>query len=76
MSAMAKKINALKLAQANWGQAEITNRRPASDSAVLYLMQIRTSRLNISPLKKKLPILVDAETRAEVPCPVKIRQRG
>jgi len=70
---MAKKVDAFKLSQVSWGQAEVTNRRPASDSAALYLMQIRSSRLRISPLKKRLPIFVDAETYADVPCPVKIR---
>jgi hypothetical protein len=73
---MAKKINDLKFAQENQGQAEITNRRPTSDSAALYLMQVRMPRLKISPQKKRLPIFVDAETREAVPFPVKIRHLG
>ena len=73
---MAKKVNHLRLAQVNWGQAQVTNRRPAAESAALYLMQIRSARLKVSPLKKRLPILTDAVTRADLPQPVKIRQLG
>jgi hypothetical protein len=73
---MAKKVNALQLAQVNWGRAEVTNRQPSAESAALYLMQIRSARLKISPLKKRLPILTDAATPADLPCPVKIRQLG
>jgi hypothetical protein len=73
---MAKKVNALKLSQVSWAQAEITNRRPSVDSAALYLMQIRLPRLKISPPRKRLPVLVDPLVLADLPCPVKIRQLG
>lgn len=69
---MAKKMNNLRLDQMNWGQAEIMNRRPPMEPAALYLMQIRSSRLRVPPLKKRLPVFMDVETR-DVPCPVKIR---
>lgn len=73
---MAKKINALKLAQESWGRSEVTNRRPLSESAALYLMQVRSLQMKIPPVKKRLPIMVDAATRAAVPCAVKIRHGG
>ena len=69
---MAKKMNTLRLEHVDWGQAEFPNRRTTMEPAALYLMQVRSSRLKISPLKKRLLILMDAETRANVPCPVKI----
>ena len=36
-------------------------------------MQLRLPKLKISPLKKKVPVIVDAETRAQIEHPVKIR---
>jgi hypothetical protein len=68
---MAKKMNALELETR--GQAGITNRLPAKVSPALYLMQLRLPRLKISPLKKRVPVIVDAETRAQIEHPVKIR---
>jgi hypothetical protein len=43
------------------------------EPAALFLMQIRSSRLRVAPLKKKLPVFMDAET-SDLLCPVKIRQ--
>jgi hypothetical protein len=43
------------------------------EPAALYLMQIRSSRLKIAPLKKRLPVFMDAET-CDLPHEVKIRQ--
>jgi hypothetical protein len=70
---MAKKVNLLKLAHESQGEAEVTNRLPAKVSPVLYLMQLRLPKVKISPLKKKLSVDVDAETRAQIEHPVKIR---
>ena len=70
---MAKKVDELKLAQESWGQAEITNRHPASESAALYLMQVRLPRFRVTQPRKRLPVFVDAGTHIEDPCPVKIR---
>ena len=70
---MAKKVNASKLSLESRGQAEITNRQPATESAALCLMQVRLPRLKIFPFKRKLPVTVDAETRAQIEHPVKIR---
>ena len=70
---MAKKMNNLRLEQMNWGQAEIMNRRPTAEPAALYLMQIRSSRLKIAPLKKRLPVFMDAEI-CDLPHEVKIRR--
>jgi hypothetical protein len=73
---MAKKVDALKLTQESWGQAEVTNRRAVAESAALYLMQLRLPRLRISPPKKRLPIFMDAGPQTDLPCPVKIRHIG
>jgi hypothetical protein len=70
---MAKKVNALKLVLESRGQAEVSCRMPAKISPALYLMQLRLPRLKIPPLKKKVPVIVDAETRAQIEHPVKIR---
>jgi hypothetical protein len=70
---MAKKVNALKLAQESCGQAEVTNRQPTTELAALCMMQLRLPRLKIFPFKRKLLIMVDAETRAQIEHPVKIR---
>ena len=70
---MAKKVNALKLAQAARGQAEVTNRWPTPVSPALYLMQLRLPKMRICPPKRKLAVTVDAETRAQIEHPVKIR---
>lgn len=71
---MAKKVNPLKLMLETRGQqAEVTHRLPAKISPALYLMQLRLPKLKISPLKKRVPIDVDAETRAQIEHPVKIR---
>jgi hypothetical protein len=70
---MAKKVNLMKLTQETRGQAELTNRLPAKVSPALYLMQLRLPKTKISPLKRKLPIAVDTETRAQIEHPVKIR---
>jgi hypothetical protein len=70
---MAKKVNALKLAMESRGQAVVTNRLPAKISPALYLMQLRLPKLKISPQKKKVPVIMDAETRAQIEHPVKIR---
>ena len=70
---MAKKADALKLAQESEGQAEVTNRRPATELAALSLMPARLQRLKIIPVKRKLPIMVDTETQDQIERPVKIR---
>jgi hypothetical protein len=69
---MAKKMNNLRLDQVNWGQAEIMNRRPTMEPAALYLMQIRSSRARVAPLKRRVPVFMDPETR-DVSHSVKIR---
>ncbi len=69
---MAKKVNLMKLTLESRGQSELSNRPPAKVSPVLYLMQLRLPKVKISPLRKKLPIAVDAETRAQIEHPVKI----
>jgi hypothetical protein len=70
---MAKKINALRLAEAARGHDEVTNRWPAPVSPALYLMQLRLPKMRIFQLKRKLPIAMDDETRDQIEHPVKIR---
>jgi hypothetical protein len=70
---MAKKVNDMRLAQESWGHGEVMNRRSSSESPALYLMQAWMPRCRIAPPKKRLPVFMDAETLADVPCPVKIR---
>ncbi|MDD5140668.1 MAG: hypothetical protein PHY43_10465 [Verrucomicrobiales bacterium] len=70
---MAKKVNALRLEQETRGHAEVTNRLPAKVSPALYLMQLRLTKMKISPLKRKLPITGNAETRDQIEHAVKIR---
>ena len=70
---MAKKVNALRLAQVFHGLGEVTNRLPAKVSPALYLMQLRRPKIKIYPLIRKLLVDMDAETRAQIAHPVKIR---
>jgi len=70
---MAKRIDATRLAQESWAKAEVTDRQPMSESAALCLMRVRLPQLRIFRVKRKLPITVDAETRAQMEHPVKIR---
>ena len=70
---MAKKINLLKLPQESREQADATNRLAAKVSPALYMMQLRLPKLRISPLKRKLEVMMDPETLAQIEYPVKIR---
>ena len=68
---MARKINALILAQEVRGQTEITNRRLAPQVAA-YLIQPHMQTVKISPPKRQMQIAIEVEMRAEIPDPVKI----
>jgi hypothetical protein len=68
---MARKMNALKLAQEVRGPAEVTNRRLAPQ-VVPYLVQPRLQTLKISPPKRRMQLAIEIEMRAEIPGPVKI----
>jgi hypothetical protein len=68
---MARKMNALKLAQETLGQAAVTNRQPVPQVA-LYLMQPRLESLKISPPRRRLQVAIDPETSAEGSGTVKI----
>jgi hypothetical protein len=68
---MARKMNALKLAQETRGQAAVTNRQPVPQMA-LFLMQPHLEPLKISPPRRRVQITIDAEARAEASGPVKI----
>jgi len=69
---MAKKMNTLKLAQEISGTAQITNRQPKLEMAALYFTQAKSQKLKIAPMKRRLQITVDADTRAQIQHPVKI----
>jgi hypothetical protein len=73
---MAKKVNALKLAQRSRAQAEVTDRRPTPVSPALYLMQLRLPKMRIFRSHRKLLIAMDADTQAEIEYPVKITRLG
>jgi hypothetical protein len=68
---MARKMNALKLAQETCGQAAVTNRQPVPQVA-LYLMQPHAQTLRIFPPRRRVQIAIDVEERVEVSGPVKI----
>jgi hypothetical protein len=68
---MARKMNALKLAQEVRGQTEVTNRRLAPQVAA-YLIQPHMQTVKISPPKRRMQIAIEVEMRAEIPDPVKI----
>ena len=70
---MAKKINPLVLVHVSRGQAEIMDRQPARESASLCLLPVRLPQFKLFRLKRKLPVTVDDETRAQIEHPVKIR---
>jgi hypothetical protein len=68
---MARKMNALKLAQETRGQAAVTNRQPMPQVA-LYLMQPRMESFRISPPRRRVQVAIDPEAHAEASGPVKI----
>ena len=68
---MARKMNALKLAQETRGQAAVTNRQPVPQVA-LYLMQPHLQTLKISPPRRRLQVVNDVEAYTEASGPVKI----
>lgn len=65
----------MKLAYVSRLQAEVTNRRRAPEAA-LYLMQLQLPRWKIYPSKKRLAVIMDAESRAQIEHPVKIIHAG
>ena len=69
---MAKKMNALQVMEAGRAEVEIEELRHAPLSPALYMMQLQLPQPKTSPLKRKLPVIMDADTRDAVPQPVKI----
>jgi hypothetical protein len=70
---MAKKMNALQVMEASRAEVEIEKLRHAPLSPALYMMQLQLPQPKTFPAKRKLPVEVDAETRAQIEYPVKIR---
>jgi hypothetical protein len=70
---MAKKMNALQVVEASRAEVEIQRFRHAPFSPALYMMQLQLPKRENFPPKRKLPIFVDAETRAQIEHPVEIR---
>jgi hypothetical protein len=70
---MAKKMNALQVMEASRAEVEIERLRHAPLSPALYMMQLQLPQPKTFPVKRKLPVEVDAETRAQIEYPVKIR---
>jgi hypothetical protein len=73
---MARKMNSLKLALEVRGNAAVTDRRPETQMAALYLMQARSSALEIATPRRRLRVVMDAETRAETEYSIKIIHAG
>jgi hypothetical protein len=69
---MAAKIRMLKLLQEIRGFAEIARRRPTPRMPGLILMQMRSHAIQASLPKRKLSVQTDAQSRLDIPHPVKI----
>ena len=70
---MAAKSKLLKFLQEAHGLAEITNRRPAPRSPMLYLMQLRAHTLEITMPKRRLSVDFDINADAQIRQVVKIK---
>jgi hypothetical protein len=73
---VAKKINTLKLAQQAGGQPAATHRQPALETSALCFLPQRPPRLKIAPQKRRLPVMIDPATEAQIPQQVKIIHLG
>jgi hypothetical protein len=71
---MAKKMNLPKLSQEIRACAEMANRFPAPQMVPLYFLRLGSQTRKISVPKRRLAVAVDS--RAQVPCPVKIIHAG
>jgi hypothetical protein len=69
-------MNPSKLALEIRAQADATDRRPAMEPSALYLMRLPLPKLKNLPVKRRLPVFIDAETRAQIEHPVKIIHAG
>ena len=69
---MAMKIKMLTLLQEQRGYAEVTNRNPASQPGVLFLMKLRARAAQKAGPKRRLSIIVESHKSPAVPLPVKI----
>jgi hypothetical protein len=67
---MARKMNPPKPAQ------EIRVQAAATGLAAFYLTHMRPPGLKIPATRRRLPVAVDAETRAQIEHPVKIIHAG
>src|ERR1700733_1332698 len=77
MNFMAKKMNALQLAQTARAEAEFTNRRPPLPMGALSLMQQPRPQAGRGfPPRRRLQITVDDTTYAQLPQLVKIIHVG
>jgi hypothetical protein len=74
---MAKKMNALQLAQTARAEAQIDNRRHAPPMGALSLMQPPRPQAGRGfPARRRLQITVDDTTYAQLPQSVKITHAG
>ena len=69
---MAMKIKMLTLLEEQRGYARITNRLPAPQPGVLYLMKLRARTTQNCAPKRRLSITVETSSTPAVPLPVKI----
>ena len=69
---MAKKLKLMSLFQELSGRAQLTNRRPAQPSSVVYLMQLRAQSGAATLPRRRFMISVDLSKTQPLPHPVKI----
>ncbi len=69
---MAKKMKLMALFQELSGRAQVTNRRPAQNSAGVYLMQLRAQSGAAALPRRRFMISVDLSQTQPLPHPVKI----
>jgi hypothetical protein len=69
---MATKLKLMKFLQEARALAEVTDRRPAQRSSVLYLIQLRSHVHEITMPRRRLLVSIDMSSDSETPQPVKI----
>jgi len=69
---MARKMNALRVSQQTDGEAAVSNRLLMPPTAALYLAQLRSHTLKISPPRLRQQIAVQIEEPPQMPSVVKI----
>ena len=69
---MARKMNNFRASQEACGLAAVSNRQPMPAATALYLAQLRSHALKISPPRLRQQIAVQTEEPPQAPSVVKI----